>query len=81
MRAILEKAEKDTAKLKSRPYWIVVDKQEEPVQLKDKKGKVVNSYIETSVRCNIGIIDYQSKEDAELIAAAIIKALKPLEGK
>ena len=75
MKVRIENIVPDTAKVVSNPVWLIVDEKKDIVRLKDKNDKVVSTTTETSVRCNIGIIDYKSKKEALLIADIIKKAL------
>ncbi len=58
--------------------WLVVDEVKEDFALRNKEGKVVKKYTETTVRCNIAIIDYNKVEDADRITEAITETLRKL---
>ena len=79
MKVRIENPVPNSPKVVSNPIWLVVDEKSEPLQLKDKDNNVAHKSIEKSVRCNIGIIDYQSKEEALFIAKTIKKALENIK--
>ncbi len=78
MKCIIEEPTPDALKQKNRPIWITVDKKIDRVQYEDAKGKIGYDQNETTVRANIMIIDYASKEDAFIIAKAIKEKLESM---
>lgn len=69
----------ESAKVKHAPIWLVVDEKITIIPpIKGKDFRVTSAVSERSQRCNIAIIDYQSKEEAKIIANAISKALEKL---
>jgi len=78
MNARIEKAMPDTEKLKLRPIWVIVEPKTKKFSFQNAKTQKKETYEEKSVLCNIGIIDYQNRKDAQRIAESIVKALKEL---
>jgi len=74
MKAVIEKV----AKLLTSPVWVAVDKKTETltetIVVNGKQLKHHNK--KESVRCNIGVIDYQSKAEAMYIAGVIQRAIE-----
>lgn len=58
--------------------WLAVDEVKEDFALRNKEGKAVKKYTETTQRCNIAIIDYAKIEDADRITEAIAETLRKL---
>ncbi len=58
--------------------WLVVDEKTESIPIYNKAGKVIRKDTETTQRCNIAIIDYAKREDADRVAEAIAETLRKL---